>query len=231
MSDPLVSVVLAVRNGERYLAEALESVLVQEYRPIEVIVVDDGSTDGTQEVARRYPVLVMEQAHSGVADARNRGIEAASGELVAFASHDDLWTSDKLTAQAGYLNRHPEVAYSIGRLRFFLEAGCARPPGFRQEILEGDHIGRIPETLVARRRLFDEIGAFSTDLTVSEDVDWFARASDAGVPMHIEERVLLLKRVHDANISLASSHGHENLLVALRRSIDRKHARAESGDG
>lgn len=222
-NEPLVSVIIAVKNGERFLASAINSVLEQDYRPFEIIVVDGQSVDNTAKIAKSFKAVhYMYQVNKGVADAYNIGIEAARGESIAFLSHDDVWTPDKLSIQVNYMVNHLEIQYTIARVKFFLEPGCPIPPGFRQELLENDHVGRIMETLVARKPLFDVIGKFDPDLTISEDVDWFARASDANVPMAVIPKVLLLKRVHDANLSLNAWLGHQDLLKALKKSIERK---------
>lgn len=222
ITQPLVSVVIAVKDGERYLHSAINSVLEQDYRAFEIIVVDGRSLDDTAAIARSFrEVRYILQANRGIANAYNTGIEAAKGEFVAFLSHDDLWTQDKLRIQVNYMLEHPEIQYTVARVKFFLEPGCPIPPGFRPDLLNGDHVGRIMETLVARRPLFDTL-KFDPRFTISEDVDWFARASDQEVPMAVLPQVVLLKRVHDANSSLDTDLGHRDLLRALRRSVARK---------
>jgi glycosyltransferase involved in cell wall biosynthesis len=228
--QPLVSAVIAVRNGERFLSSAIESVLNQSYPAAEILVVDGHSTDRTADIAHSFAgVRRVPQAGHGVSDAWNVGIEAARGELVAFLSHDDRWTPDKLQIQAGYLSAHPETEYTIARVKFELEPGYDVPAGFRRGLLLGDHVGEIMETLVVRRSLFDRIGRFDPTLHTAEDADWYARAHDARVTYAIIPRVLLIKRVHDENTSLNNPLNDQNLLTALKRSIDRK--REEIGHG
>jgi glycosyltransferase involved in cell wall biosynthesis len=223
--EPTVSVIIAVRNGERFLAQAIESVLAQTLAPLEIVVVDGQSTDATANIAGSLPLVrVVLQTNLGVADAYNLGIAASRGDLIAFLSHDDLWTPDKLAQQTGALATHPAALYSVARVRFFLEPGTVVPPGFRPGLLRGDHPARIMETLVARREAFCIVGAFDASLDISEDIDWFARANDLGVPYVIVERVLLLKRVHDANTSLNAPSMYQSMLRALRASIRRKRA-------
>jgi glycosyltransferase involved in cell wall biosynthesis len=227
MTNPLVSVIIAVKDGERFLAEAINSVLEQDYRPLEIIVVDGQSVDRSREIASSFEqVRVILQIKRGVADAWNVGIDAANGDFVAFLSHDDLWAPDKLSIQVNHMVEHPEIQYTIARLKFFVQKGLRTPPGFRSSLLEGDHGGRVMETLVARRSVFDTVGTFDVSLSVSEDVDWFARAKDENVPMAMMPEVLLLKRVHDANLTLvAVDECHRNLLSALRRSVVRQRDR------
>ena len=226
MAEPSVSVVLAVRNGARYIAEAIGSVLAQHHRPLELLVIDGASTDGTAEIATGYPgVRVDQQPGTGIPDAWNHGIRLATGDLVAFISHDDRWTGRKLDSQVGLMRDDPRLVYTVGRLRYFLEPGAVPGPGFRPELLEGDHVGRVMETLVARREAFETVGLLSTDLSLAHDVDWYARAKDLGVPMAIVPEVVLEKRVHSDNASSRPEVNSPEMLDALRRSIRRQRER------
>ncbi len=223
MDNPLVSVIIIVKNGERFIASAIDSVLMQNYRPLEIIVVDGHSTDKTPEIARSYPdVRFIQQQKTGVSDAYNLGIDCARGTLVAFLSHDDFWTLEKLTLQVDSLIENPEVPYTIAKFIYFLEPDCMCPAGFRKELLKGDHVGRIMETLVARKSVFEKVGKFDTGLNTAEDVDWYSRASDQQIPMVIILKVLLHKRIHGTNISLNVDANNQNLLKALRQSVRRK---------
>ena len=180
--SPLVSVVIAVKDGERYLTSAIDSVLEQEYRPIEVVVVDGQSADGTAKIAKSFPeVKYVLQTDKGISNAYNLGIDTSVGEFIAFISHDDLWTAKKLRLQVNCLVNNPEVQYTLARVKYFLEPGIDAPLGFRKELLVDDHVGYMMETLVARRALFDVVGRFNPDVSTAEDVDWFSRAKDHGV--------------------------------------------------
>lgn len=229
-----VSVIIPVKNGQRFLRSALDSVVSQTYRNYEIIVIDGGSSDKTAEIARSYEgVRYIYQTVQGLSQAYNMGISAARGKLIAFLAHDDVWTSEKLSVQVDYLITHPDIQYTIARVKFFLEPGFPFPPGFRKELLDNDHVGRILETLVARKSLFDVIGNFDTHVEISMDVDWFIRANDRAVPMAVLPRVLLYRRVHDANTSLQleinNSRYNEEMLKLLRRSVHRKQIRKEVG--
>lgn len=227
MSSPLVSVIVAVRNGERFLSAAITSILNQDYRPLEIIVVDGHSEDNTARIAQSFEtVRYIQQENRGISDAYNMGIAAAQGDVIAFLSHDDLWMPNKLSLQVNYLKEHPEIQYTIAMVKFFLEPGCAIPPGFKKKLLEGQHVGRIMETLVARKSLFNAIGGFDSGMALAEDADWYARANDRNVPMAIIPEVLLHKRVHNANASSDAHTSNRELLKALKRSIERKRTRA-----
>jgi glycosyltransferase involved in cell wall biosynthesis len=224
-AKPLVSVVLPVRNGARFVREALLSVLDQDYRPIEVTVVDGASTDGTRELVEQHAnagVRLADQRGLGIAAAWNQGIAASQGPFLAFMSSDDKWLPGKLTRQVETLLAEPELQYTVTHFRYFLEPGCAIPPTFNRTLLGVDLVGRIMETLVARRTAFDRVGEFDTGLRTAEDVDWYARAKDLGVPMRVLSDVFLEKRVHDENISTAGAQNMPHLMAALKRSIERR---------
>src|SRR4030042_5075105 len=124
MTESLFSGVMAGRNGERFLRKAIDSVLQQTYRPVEIGLVDGQATDGTAGIARSYPEMRYPlQETLGVAEAYNLGVESSAGELIGFLSHDDYWPPDKLTLQAACLMEHPEVECVVARVKFFLEPG------------------------------------------------------------------------------------------------------------
>ncbi|MBM3181569.1 MAG: glycosyltransferase [Chloroflexi bacterium] len=224
MTAPLVSVIMAVRNGERFLSQAIESALAQDYRPIEVILIDGQSVDRTAEIARAYPdIHYIYQENRGIANAYNIGVTAAQGEFVAFLSHDDLWLPNKLSVQVNYLIAHPDIEYTVAATQFFLEPGCPFPVHvLRSDILEGNRVVRMMEILMTRRCVFERVGLFDPTLSTAEDIDWYARADDVGVPMAVIYQVLLQKRIHDANTSLFTTEHQQNIMRALRRSAERK---------
>ena len=122
--DPaLVSCVIPVYNGARFVAESIESVLAQAYRPLEVIVVDDGSTDGTEDVLAAFGdrIRVFFQPNAGAAAARNRGVAEARGGWLTFQDADDLWAPDKLERQMECFRRNPELDLCFGYLQNFWE--------------------------------------------------------------------------------------------------------------
>lgn len=227
MNLPLVSVVMPVKNGERFLQELIASILKQDYPSIEIIIVDGQSTDHTKQIAKSFKQVryIYQDNNPGIPYAKNLGIEIADGEFIAFASHDDLWSPNKLSMQINYMLLHPKVQYTITRMKFFLEPGCSVRPGFNKELLNGNHIGKMPETLVARKSLFDLIGKFNTEFTYMEDIEWFNRADLNNIPMTVIEEVLLYKRIHDSNVSYDSSkiiRINQEILHLLKESIDHK---------
>lgn len=222
---PSVSVIVAVRNGERRLASALASIHAQSRLPTEILVVDGGSTDRTREIARATPgVRLLRQRGRTLADAYNTGVEAARGEFVAFLSHDDEWLPRKLELQLSRLQGPLPADACVGLARFVLEPGDVPPPGFRPELLDGPRPARIMETLLVRRAVLDRVGRFWPTVSPADDLDWFARAQDLGVRVAVVDEVILRKRVHAGS----TAHRHPNavpgMLASLRASVLRKRA-------
>lgn len=221
--QPLVSVIIPVYNGARFLREALESVFAQTYRPIEVIVVDDGSADDSGVIAQSFPeVRYVRQQNAGVAAARNNAIQIARGEFLAFLDQDDLWTPEKLKVQVDHLLNNPELGYTLTQLQFFLEPGTTLPPWFKKELLTTVHPGWVVGTLVVRRTVFDQVGDFATEYSAANDSDWFFRAKAAEIPMVVVPELLLRKRIHEANDSGRAKEILSELLRVVKTSLDRQ---------
>jgi glycosyltransferase involved in cell wall biosynthesis len=221
--NPLVSVIIPVYNGARFLRAALESVFAQTYRSFEVIVVDDGSVDDSGIIAQSFAeVRYMHQANQGVAAARNYGIETAQGEFFAFLDQDDLWTPEKLKVQIEYLLSHPNVDYTLTQQQYFLDPGATLPAWFRKELFDSVHTGWVLGTLVVRRSAFEKIGNFATGYSAANDSDWFFRAKAAEIPMAVMPELLLLKRIHEANDSARAKEILSELLKVVKTSLDRQ---------
>lgn len=227
---PLVSVVMAVKNASRYLREALDSVVAQTYTNHEIVLVDGHSTDDTVAIARTYPgTRIIDQTRTGFADAWNDGIAAAKGDYIGILDSDDTWTPGKLAAQVATLQADADAGAVIGRVQFFMPPGQQRPPGFRMELLDGDHIAHMPGALLARRQVFDIVGPFAANWTIASDIDWFAKLKDSGIKVVALPDVVIRKRVHDANLSYNAARtpviGTE-VVKLLRDSILRQRARS-----
>jgi glycosyltransferase involved in cell wall biosynthesis len=221
-----ISVIITVFNREIYLREAIASVLGQTRPTDEIIVIDDGSTDGSAEVARSFgpPVRCLSQANGGMCAARNAGLAAARGDLIAFLDSDDLWIETKLEAQARFLADNPELDLVFCRMKPFLSPEIERGqvPLFDDREVPGHSCSG----LLARREIFDRTGGFSTDLRLGELVDWFGRAEQQGIRFGVLPELLFMRRVHLGN----NARNHEakvDYLRALKRQIDRRRAAGE----
>jgi glycosyltransferase involved in cell wall biosynthesis len=222
MKGPLVSIIIPIYNGAKFILEAISSVCAQDYDPMEIIVVDDGSTDDTSTIVQSFKdIRYIYQPNQGCAAARNTGIHNSKGELIAFLDADDYWAINKLSLQVDCLLKHPDIGYTLGMQRNFLECGIERPSWVKEEHILKEYIGTL-QALVIRKRIFDIVGFFNTNFRISEDVEWFSRAVDAGIPRMVVPEVVAYRRIHDANLGYQLKGGNALWLKALRASVHRK---------
>lgn len=223
MSDPLVSVIVPVFNRERFVAEALESVFAQDYRPLEVIVVDDGSSDGSAEVARSFEqvdVIELEE-NLGPAVARNVGLERSTGRFLAFLDADDLMAPGRLSTQLGHLRAHPRVGCALVRQELLLEPGMEVPswlaPAHAPDKLVDVHV----MSAMIRRSASELVGGFDPRYRTGEDLDWLFRLREKGVVVDILPVVGTIRRIHANNLSARRGSVGPPLVRALREHLDR----------
>lgn len=222
-NEKLVSVILPVYNGERYLGEAIESILNQDYRPIEVIVVNDGSTDNTEIIAKLYDndIIYALQKNSGPAAARNKGLRMASGSIIGFLDHDDLWSDNKLSLQLAHLADDPSVEIVVGLSQpMKLQTGEEGESKF--EKWYDPFCALLLGAAVIRKSVFDKIGFFDETLHYGEDTDWFMRIREKGISMTIIQEVSLFYRRHESNMTLDSAAKNRYFIKALKKSLDRR---------
>jgi glycosyltransferase involved in cell wall biosynthesis len=219
----LVSCIVPAYNAERWLSEALGSVLDQTYRPVEAIVVDDGSTDRTFDIVASFGdrVVGLRQLNAGPALALNHGIRASRGEFLAFLDADDLWPSGKLELQVARLREAPELAACYGLVQNFWVDGLK----IEEESLRGHRIlepipGLVTGTLLARRSTFARVGLFE-DRRHAYALAWAMRLRDRDLPHEVIDEVLLRRRYHEGNMSRDGGPGsREQVLDLLKRSLD-----------
>ena len=226
--NPLVSVIIPAYNCERFLRDAVKSVLDQKYSPLEIIIVDDGSTDGTANVAKSFTETVryLHQTNQGPAAARNRGIEHAQGSLIAFADADDLWPANKLDQQLPYLIRDPKIDIVLGRIQQVQLSETENGQTQSEEFAEPAFSVNLGSAII-RKSVFERVGMFDETMRYSEDVDWFMRAREAGATIVTIDAVTLFYRQHEQNMTRGKNTSELNVLKALKRSLDRR--REQSG--
>ena len=220
-TERLVSVVIPVLNRERYIAAAIESVLAQDYEPIEVIVVDGGSVDETPAVARSFPVHFIQQADAGVTTSKNVGLTVAKGEFVGFFDSDDVMMPHKVSAQVGFLMENPDAAGVLARHELLLEPGREEPDWLRKDPVFGDPGGVDPVSAVYRKSALDEVGGFDTSFRMAEGMELLGRMREAGLVISVLDQVVYQRRMHDSNVSSDRSRMASSLLRSLKGHIDR----------
>lgn len=223
MNNPKISVIIPVFNGERFIAEAIKSVRNQDYAPMEIIVIDDGSADGTLEVAGKLgkDLILFSQPNQGVAAARNAGLKLATGDLIAFIDADDVWLNNKLQLQVSILQKNPAIEIVIGFLLTFAFNNCDEVTTQQVSAAKSALVFQLGSALI-RKCVFDNIGGFDTEFGMAEDTDWFFRAMEANIRVHIMQDIVQWYRQHNSNITLDKARTNSFLLKAFKKSLDRR---------
>lgn len=222
-----VSYIVPVFNGEVYLAEALDSIFAQTVPALEVLVIDDGSSDGTPAVARSYGdrITYLRQPHAGQSVARNHGVRVARGDLVAFLDADDLAHPTKLARQVARFEARPELDLCQALACDFWSADI---PAERREEVRGlprPHPRHI-DTWLVRRSLFERIGGLDPEMKVGETAEWHWRARESGAPIELLPEVVAYRRVHANNMTKGRREEQiDSLFTLLRAAMERKQRR------
>lgn len=220
--DFFVSAIIPVYNGEDFLADAISSIIRQNYEPLEIIVVDDGSTDGTASIAQGFPgVNYVYQENQGAPAARNRGLQMARGNLIGFLDADDLRSDDKLAFQTSWFRKKPSAEIIVGYTqRMQLIKHREAKPEFRnylEPVLGMNFIASL-----FRRSVFDKVGLIDETFPHCDDWDWFMRAKELGVGMLVHKEVSRFYRRHDNNITNKLDIENHYKMLMLKRSLDRR---------
>lgn len=220
----LVSVIIPVFNNAEFLAEAIESVLAQSYRPSEIIVVDDGSTDCSAAIAKGFGSALRYcfQSNMGAGGARNLGISLAQGKWLAFLDADDFWEKDKLSVQAAAVEADPALDMVFGHVRQFYN------PGLHEHIRKLIKIpaeimpGLLAGSMLINRDAFLRVGMFRTDCIVGEFIDWHDRATRLQLKSRMLGDVVLNRRIHMNSLSVRERRHQTDFVRILKESLDRR---------
>jgi glycosyltransferase involved in cell wall biosynthesis len=229
MHKPKISVIIPIYNGERYLNEAIGSVLAQTYCPIEIIVVDDGSTDSSAQIVKRFSKSVQYffQTNSGTGAARNQGINLATGGFFAFLDQDDVWVEDKLARQMAVFITIPETDIVFGYVKQF------HSPEVEEHVKQKIHCparlmpGYAPSAMLIKRSAFFRVGLFETKWKIGEWADWYVRALELKLKRIMLQDLITLRRLHKGNKGLRQSAKITEYVQMLRASLDPRRTKLE----
>jgi glycosyltransferase involved in cell wall biosynthesis len=215
---PLISTVIPVFNCEKYLGAAIESILAQNYHPMQIVVVDDGSTDNSAGVARSFPQVEYHlQEHAGVATALNKGIAETKGDFLAFLDSDDLWMEGKLARQIEAFAQDPELGMVMGSVEQFREKG---PDGGPLSL--GLFNGYLKIAMLIRRSAMFEVGLFDPQWTTGDFIDWYIRATEKRVKSLMLPEVVAKRRIHDTNMGILQRDAQTDYARIMRQVLERR---------
>jgi glycosyltransferase involved in cell wall biosynthesis len=230
--EPLVSVIIPAFNAEGFLAEAIESVLAQTYKPVETIVIDDGSADRTAEIAARYEeIVLLRQENRGAPAARNAAVAVSRGELLAFHDADDAMLPERLSVQVEHLQANPDAGCVLASQELVFEDGAELPSWLPGADPLFDRLGagiasETPDiytvTMVMSRELFDSVGGFDEAMAPVEDVDILFKLIEREVEIAMLKDVLVRRRVHPGALTQDLEACRAGFFQLFKRRIDRR---------
>lgn len=222
---PIISVVMPCFNSEKYLREALQSYLANAFAGVELVVVDDGSTDRSVQIAKETvpDCVLIQQQHQGPAPARNRGLEAARGEFVTFLDSDDLWPEGTL-ARLLESQRSSSARIAQGMVETFACGEVA--PAMRARLKDEPFYSVSLGSALFYREDLRELNGFDETLAFGEDTDLWIRCWEKGIEKTLLPEVTLCYRLHDANMTIQSASDPRTLLRVMKRHRDRMQGRS-----
>lgn len=224
-----ISVIIPVYNGERYLAEAIQSVLDQTWPVTEIMVVDDGSTDCSAQIAAAFSqVLLVQKTHSGLSPTLNEGVRNATGELLAFLDADDRWLPEKLSLQIPALAQYPpaDIVFGQGRRFKMVEDEISS----REELLDVVS-GVSKSSMLVPRAVFMQVGEFAEATGAHDFLDWYARATSLGLHVVMVPQVIWERRIHADNDGVRNPSAQRlSYLRTLREKLRRERDALPSTD-
>jgi glycosyltransferase involved in cell wall biosynthesis len=227
-----IGVVIPVRDGERYLAEALDSVLAQTHAPADVVVVDDGSADGTAAIAASYAphVRCVSQAAAGIGAARNRGVAEVRGDFLTFLDGDDAWPLDRLARQVAAFAQMPAPDLVFGHMEQFISPELSAEERAALVCPDRAQPATLANTMLLSRAVWDRVGPFSTTAVRSEFLDWLLRARELDLREVMVDATVLRRRLHGTNHGRVKQDVGSEYALILKAALDRRRAAAQASN-
>jgi len=231
MPASLISVIIPTYNCAQYLSEAINSVLAQDYPRLEIIVVDDGSTDDTAAVVAAFgdQLTCIHQENQGIGGARNTGQTIARGDFIAYLDADDLYLPGKLSRQMACFEADPALECVQGHMEQFLSPELG--PDFTSTVNVNTRLplaAPMASTTLIKRQALERVGPWPIGLTLGTDLEWYARVQEDGVKCLMLEETVLRRRVHRNNTNLVHAADKKERLYVLKAMLDRRRAKQRS---
>ena len=223
MDNPTVSAIVAVYNAELHITECLDSIFAQTYPPHEVIVIDDGSTDGTLAILESYPhqIRLYSRENRGVSATLNEAIGYATGQYVAILDADDLWVKDKLELQVAHLEINKNLDASFTMLQQFISPELNEATKSRFLVPDSPQSGIMKMSMLTPKTTFDKFGFFNEDIPTCDFIDWVATATRNGFRYEVLPEILAYRRISVGSMSQRSNY-QKTLLDVMRNHLVQK---------
>jgi glycosyltransferase involved in cell wall biosynthesis len=220
---PDISVVIPVHNGERYLAESIQSVLDQGHAALELLVIDNASTDATADVAGTFSsIRYFHLPDKGLSKALNYGLERCRGAFLGFLDADDLWSPNRLAVQLEAFASNPALEMVFGHVEQFISPDLEESAKAKLSIRDKHLPGRYRGTMLIRKESFWRVGPFEPSTDFGEFIDWYMRAADHKIRELMLPDLLTLRRIHGANMGYTDRHKRVEYARVLKRGLDRR---------
>lgn len=220
-----VSVIITACNSEKFIDDAIKSVLSQTIKDFNLIIIDDGSTDATGEIIRKYDnqLEYLYHENKGSAYTYNVGLKKATGEYVAFLDADDIWLNDRLEKHLKFFEKNSSIEFSYGMQKYFTSENENFPSVIPEPLRTDPHIGFTLSTLMLKKEVINHVGLFDEQLGSSADFDWYSRAKNLKTKIEFLNELVTLRRIHDSNLSYKNMEQQRNLrFEILKKNILRK---------
>jgi glycosyltransferase involved in cell wall biosynthesis len=222
MNTKRTSIILPVKNGQRYIAQALSSIESNCSADDEILVIDDGSTDDTISIIDTFVsscnISVINGLSSGPSHARNLGLQRACGRYIAFIDHDDEWPLERLDTHLKILESDKAADVAMGLIQNFSGSSSNQPTELIADPIFNVHLGAS----TFRRAVFDKIGIFDESLKFSEDHDLFLRIREAGLSIKPVDAIGLYYRIHETNMTRQKLLNEMQVFEVLKKSLERR---------
>ena len=218
--EPLISIMMPTYNNAKYIKQAIESIYAQNYDNIEIIVVDDGSTDTTKEILQQYKdIKYFYIGHKGISVARNTALENTKGEYIAFLDSDDYWLPNKLNTQMQYFKEHPDCEIVFTKYENFFENEKLKTNkrAMHEKMMEKFLKQYLPSSII-KKELFEKYGFFDENFSGVEDTEFLYRLLEKGVNInHIIPEIFYVRRIHGQNVTLNYNQDTVKYITAILR--------------
>jgi glycosyltransferase involved in cell wall biosynthesis len=219
-----VSVIIPAYNNANYIGETISSVLNQSLKPEQVVVIDDGSTDDTERIIKSNQPHIdyIYKENSGANAARNKGVENATGQFIAFLDGDDLWEPEKLEIQMRCLLENPKVDAVFSHVQNFYSPDLDPDKQATLKASLSPVAGHVPSTMVIKKQAFTSVGPFNEEVTIGDFMQWLFRARDGGISETMLPDILLKRRIHGGNTTIVEKQLHSQYLDVIREALARR---------